>query len=137
MDEHVIRNMLNNWASWQEAIETSMPPPTPAAQPMFREMMHGYTLEDARQVHNRFASRYDEAVYSEEVLCRLSIKDQSVITRYFIEHRNTVVCAMRLHMSRRQFERWLNDAIHRFSEEIADDPTGQMFAREVASQLRR
>ena len=122
-----VRDMLGNWALWEKGLDHAIPQAVPAKQPMFREVKSGYNVEDDRSATNNTWPRFDEAVYSESVITKLSKHDRSVLERYFIKEKNTVICAQRMRMSRRKFEMWLNTAIGKFAARVEDDDEGMAF----------
>ena len=122
--DSAVREMLMNWANWEQQLPPAIPSADPGKQPMFREVESGYNVEDDNNKRNKVAPRFDEAEFTESIITRMSPHDKSVLERYFIRHQNTVVCAGKMGMSRRKFEAWLNTAIGKFGARIEDDNDG-------------
>ena len=129
--DKVVRDMLSNWALWERGLDHAIPQSIPGKQPMFREVKSGYNVEDELSAKNTMWPRFDEAVYSESIITRLSKHDRSVLERYFIKDKNTVICAQKMRMSRRKFEQWLNTAIGKFAARVEDDDEGMVFVFKI------
>lgn len=134
--DKIVRDMLANWGKWQRDLPEAAPSPVPGKQPQFREVLSDPSAEDEKKEPESIP-RTDEAEYTESIVCRMSPHDRSVLVRYFIRTQNTVVCAERMHMSRRKFEMWLNTAVGKFAGRVEDDDVGMSFVFELLLKRNR